>query len=132
MGLATWYGEGYCTSRKTRSGEAFDPQAFTCAVPHEWWPALAGKWLRIQLMDGARSIVVRVNDSGYLSEAGRFTWGIRRVGQLDVARWWPDENGLPIVVDLTQTAHWLLTGDGETVAVRVWCLPESPQKSSKE
>jgi len=126
LGLATWYGDAYHRARETRNGERFDAKALTCAVPDELWPALAGRTLLVQRADGQREVIVRVNDSGYLSEAGRFVWEVRTVSELDVGRWWPSPDGLPIVVDLTPAAHKLLGPDGETVQVRVWVLPGSP------
>ena len=122
VGLATWYGSAAHSGRPTRSGEAYDPHALACAVPSERWRELAGKLLRIQRLDSDNYLLVRVNDSGLLSEAGRFSWGVRRVGEYNVARWWPDEKGLPVVVDLTPIAHRYLSLDGNTVPVRVWIL----------
>jgi len=126
LGLATWYGDASHRARQTRSGERFDAKALTCAVPDELWPALTGRTLLVQSADGQREVIVRVNDSGYLSEAGRFVWEVRTVGELDVGRWWPSPDGLTIVVDLTPAAHKLLSPDGETAQVCVWVLPGSP------
>ncbi len=124
VGLATWYGNVDNVGRQTRSGEPYDPHTLTCAVPHELWDDLAGRLLRIQRMDSDSYVLVRVSDAGYLSEAGRFIWDVRRVGEQDVARWWPDEEGLPIVVDLTPAAHRFLSPDHDTVQVQVWVVQE--------
>jgi hypothetical protein len=126
LGLATWYGDAYHRARQTRSGERLNAKALTCAVPDELWPAVARRTLLVQRADGQREVLVRVNDSGYLSEAGRFVWEVRTVGELDVERWWPSLDGLAIVVDLTPAAHKLLNPDGETAQVCVWVLPGSP------
>jgi len=132
VGLATWYGGEEHIGRQTRSGEAYDPEAAACAVPQELWDELAGKTLRLQNMDGGNAVLVQVNDSGYLSEAGRFTWEVRRVGEYDVARWWPDNDGLPIVVDLTPAVHKQLSPTGQTVQVKVWIEEASAASTRAE
>ena len=123
-GLATWYGDESHRGRETRSGDPYDPDALTCAVPDELWDELAGKTLRVEGVYDGSQVIVRVNDTGYLSEAGRFTWAARRVGTYDVARWWPDDSGLSVVVDLTPAAHHLLSAERTTVRVKAWIVEE--------
>ena len=60
-GVASWYEQGTITA----SGERFDPDAMTCALPRRFKRAYMGR--RILVVDQAppyRECVVRVNDVG--------------------------------------------------------------------
>ena len=82
---------------------------------------LRGKCLLV-LASGGRSVVVRVNDSGWLTEAGRFSWDVRRAGDLDVAQYWADPGGLPVVLDFPPDAFRQISPHMETVEVRAYAV----------
>ena len=58
IGLASWYGGGESLSKRTASGERFNPDGFTAA--HRTLPF--GTMLHVSA--NGRSVVVRVNDRG--------------------------------------------------------------------
>jgi len=109
VGLATWYND----SAMVATGERFEPSRLTCAVDVAFWPVLAGQSLRVTRLDTGASIIVAVNDCGYLSRAGQFEYAVRG----GVARWWSCAQGFEIVVDLSPAAADALTGR-ETVLVQ--------------
>lgn len=117
-GLATHYDPDEHAGRETRSGEMYDALAMTGAVAAERWKELKGQCLRVVAVDSGRSVTVRVNDSGWLTEPGRFSWQVHRIGRFDVAQYWPDVLGLPVVLDLPPGPFALLSPDMETVEVR--------------
>ena len=108
-GIATYYGEQH-TGKLTRSGEVFDPDVLACAVDANLYHELYNKWLLVKTDDNA--VLVRVNDSGYLADAGVFSWQRRRIGEYDVEWFFPAAEGYNIVVDLTPKAYQLLQPRG--------------------
>jgi rare lipoprotein A len=58
-GTASWYGKRY-HGQPTASGETYDMYAMTAAHPTLPIPSYA----RVSLVDGSRSVVVRINDRG--------------------------------------------------------------------
>ncbi len=56
--VASWYGGGEGLSRRTASGEAFQPDGMTAA--HRTLPF----GTKLEVTSGARTVVVRVNDRG--------------------------------------------------------------------
>ena len=117
-GLATHYDPEEHAGRETRSGEMYDALAMTGAVAAERWKELKHQCLRVVAVDSGRAVTVRINDSGWLTEAGRFAWQMHRIGEFDVAQYWPDARGLPVVLDLPPGPFSLLSPDMETVEVR--------------
>lgn len=113
-GLATWYTDSVYVA----TGEKFDPTRLTCAVDISLWPVLAGQTVRVTRLDSGACLDVAVNDCGYLERGGQFTYGMKHVGALDVARWWPSDVGYSVVVDLSPAAADILT-HRETCAVTV-------------
>ena len=63
--LASWYGGGEKLSRRTASGEAFNPDALTAA--HRTLPIGA----RLHITANGRSVIVRINDRGPSKSTGR-------------------------------------------------------------
>lgn len=103
----------------TAIGKPFDPMALTCAVDDSLWPELRCRTLRITRLDNARSVVVTVNDWGYLYRAGWFTYDVRQVGKLDIARWWPAPPyaGYHVVIDTTIGVAALLKAEDTTLVL---------------
>lgn len=62
-GLASWYGPGF-HGRQTASGEVFDRNEMTAA--HRDLPLPS--FVRVTNVDNGRSVIVRVNDRGPVSE----------------------------------------------------------------
>ncbi len=60
----TWYCDPYI-GRLTQSGEVYTAADFTTAVPVELWDELRGHHLMV--CTPADCVLVRVNDTGYLS-----------------------------------------------------------------
>ncbi|SAK50096.1 RlpA-like lipoprotein [Caballeronia temeraria] len=58
-GVASWYGRGF-QGHRTASGERFDMHAMTAA--HRTLPL--GSWVRVTVLGGKRSVLVRINDRG--------------------------------------------------------------------
>ncbi|WP_106311443.1 septal ring lytic transglycosylase RlpA family protein [Paraburkholderia sp. BL18I3N2] len=58
-GRATWYGKPF-QGRRTASGERYDMHALTAA--HRTFPL--GTCVRVTVLNGARSVIVRINDRG--------------------------------------------------------------------
>jgi len=58
-GMATWYGKPF-QGRRTASGERYDMHALTAA--HRTFPL--GACVRVTVLNGARSVIVRINDRG--------------------------------------------------------------------
>ncbi len=54
----------------TRSGSPYSPYSLTIAVDDKLWHDLAGEWVRVTNLETEESIIVRVNDTGYLRNAG--------------------------------------------------------------
>lgn len=67
VGRATHYHD-YYHGRLTRSEEVFDQGALTAAVDDRLWPEMRDR--RLLVCAGAKCVVVRVNDTGYLADAG--------------------------------------------------------------
>jgi hypothetical protein len=86
----------------TASGEEFNTNALTCAVDKSLWPLLRGRTLRLTRLDTSASIDVVVNDWGLLQNSGWWAWGVRAVGCLEVARYWPSTEGIghQVLIDL--------------------------------
>ncbi len=63
LGRATWYGKQF-HGRRTASGEKFDMHAFTAA--HRSLPL--GSWIRVTNTANLKSVLVRVNDRGPMSQ----------------------------------------------------------------
>ena len=78
-GTASYYADHF-SGKRTASGEAYDPEAFTAA--HRSLPF--GTRLRVTDMASGRSVVVRVNDRG--------PWGGKRL--IDLSRAAARELGL--------------------------------------
>ena len=117
-GLATHYDAGSHLGRLTRSEEPYRVDSPTCAVDDELWNELAGKWLLV-VTDSGRKLVLRVNDSGYLDEAGTFSWS-------EAGYYVPDPAGWPVVLDVPETTFRRLSPSGETIHVRVWVMGRFP------
>jgi len=115
VGLATFYDYG----EVTRDGSPFLLDAPTCAVDASEWERLRGRTVLV-LADNGRWAMLRVNDTGRLYRAGRFTWDVRPRGEAQVARWWPAEQGERVVLDVPAQTFRKLSPDGETVRVQVW------------
>lgn len=62
-GQASWYGFKF-QGRRTATGEKYDMNSLTCA--HRSLPL--GSWLRVTNLHNHRSVLVRVNDRGPMSE----------------------------------------------------------------
>ena len=62
-GLASWYGPGF-HGRQTASGEIFDRNEMTAA--HRDLPLPS--FVRVTNMDNGRSVILRVNDRGPVSD----------------------------------------------------------------
>lgn len=67
-GKATYYSD-YYHGRLTRNEQTFDQEKFTAAVDDAMWPELRDR--KLLVCGESRCVVVRVNDTGYLSG-----WGI--------------------------------------------------------
>lgn len=90
--LASWYdcrGKGQCSkSKRTASGEAFNPNALTCAHRSHSFGT------RLRVSHNGRSVVCRVNDRGPfvrgrsidLSAASARAIGMRGVGRVSIER----------------------------------------------
>ena len=63
--LASWYGGGAGLSKRTASGERFNPDALTAA--HRTLPF----GTRLNVSVNGRSVIVRVNDRGPVKSTGR-------------------------------------------------------------
>ena len=63
IGRASWYGHQF-QGHRTATGEKFDMNALTCA--HRTLPL--GSWLRVTNLVNRKSIFVRVNDRGPVSD----------------------------------------------------------------
>jgi rare lipoprotein A len=66
VGEASYYGDKF-RGKKTASGEAFDPAAFTAA--HRTLPF--GTYVEVRRRDTGRAIVVRINDRGPFGKSAR-------------------------------------------------------------
>ena len=55
----------------TKSGEKFDENLLTTAVPPHRWKELKGKRLKVTSKETGKSVVVRVNDTGGFEKYGR-------------------------------------------------------------
>jgi len=74
VGLASYYTNKSVDPRwggYTKSGEMFDENDFTAAVPPKRWKELRGKKLEITSVDTGKKVVVRVNDTGGFEKYGR-------------------------------------------------------------
>lgn len=54
----------------TRSGSPYSPYSLTVGVDDTLWDELAGEWVRVTNLETGSSIIVKVNDTGYLREEG--------------------------------------------------------------
>jgi rare lipoprotein A len=66
LGEASFYGDKF-RGKKTASGEAFDPSAFTAA--HRTLPF--GTYVEVRRRDTGRAVVVRINDRGPFGKSAR-------------------------------------------------------------
>ncbi|WP_165492115.1 septal ring lytic transglycosylase RlpA family protein [Egibacter rhizosphaerae] len=84
-GEASWYGDRFA-GRPTASGEPYDPNALTAAMPPG--TVAFGTWVRVTYLATDRSVEVRINDRGPyagnrvidLSRAAADTIGLRSAG----------------------------------------------------
>ena len=63
VGVASWYGPHF-QGKRTANGESFDMNELTCA--HRSLPL--GSWVRVTNLKNHRSVFVRVNDRGPVTE----------------------------------------------------------------
>lgn len=85
VGMASWYGPHF-QGKKTANGESFDMNELTCA--HRSLPL--GSWVRVTNLKNQRSVFVRVNDRGPVTEgrvvdlsfAAAKAVGLRGVGKV--------------------------------------------------
>jgi rare lipoprotein A len=63
VGMASWYGPHF-QGKRTANGESFDMNELTCA--HRSLPM--GSWVRVTNLKNMRSVFVRVNDRGPVTE----------------------------------------------------------------
>ena len=63
VGMASWYGPHF-QGKRTANGESFDMNELTCA--HRSLPL--GSWVRVTNLKNMRSVFVRVNDRGPVTE----------------------------------------------------------------
>ena len=61
--------EQHC-GKLTRSGSPYSPYSLTVAVDDTLWDELAGEWVRVTNLESGSSIILKVNDTGHLGEAG--------------------------------------------------------------
>ena len=54
----------------TRSGSPYSPYSLTVAVDDRLWDDLDGEWVRVTNLESGDSIILKVNDTGHLREAG--------------------------------------------------------------
>jgi len=74
VGVVSYYDNGSVDPRwggKTKSGEQFDENALTAAVPPSRWKELKGKKLRVTNPKTGQTVVVKVNDTGGFGKYGR-------------------------------------------------------------
>jgi rare lipoprotein A len=82
-GQATFYGEAFA-GRRTASGEAFDPRAFTAA--HRTLPF--GTVVRVICPKSRRAVYVRINDRGPFGSRRRIIdLSSAAAERLDILRW---------------------------------------------
>ena len=73
-GVASYYDDSSVDPRwggVTKSGEKFDENKLTVAVPPSRWKELKGKRLKMTNRKNGRSVVARVNDTGGFEKYGR-------------------------------------------------------------
>ena len=73
-GVASYYTNDSVDPRwggVTKSGEKFDEELLTAAVPPHRWKELRGKKLKVTNKKSGESVVVRVNDTGGFDKYGR-------------------------------------------------------------
>lgn len=73
-GVASYYTNASVDPRwggVTKSGEKFDENALTAAVPPGRWKELKGKKLEVTDLNTGRSVMVKVNDTGGFEKYGR-------------------------------------------------------------
>jgi rare lipoprotein A len=63
VGMASWYGPHF-QGKKTANGESYDMNGLTCA--HRSLPL--GSWVRVTNLKNQRTVFVRVNDRGPVTE----------------------------------------------------------------
>ena len=68
VGTTSWYGGGEPLNKYTASGEIFDPNALTAAMPDR---AMLGKQVKVTSFKTGRSLILRVNDIGPAKRLGR-------------------------------------------------------------
>ncbi|HAL62111.1 MAG TPA: hypothetical protein DCP08_06865 [Chloroflexi bacterium] len=69
-GKITYYDCSSHCGKITRSGEPYDPASFTIAVDDDLWEEWAGELVRVTNLETGNALILRVNDTGYLSENG--------------------------------------------------------------
>jgi len=73
-GVASFYDNSSIDPRwggTTKSGDKFDENLPTAAVPPHRWKELKGKKVRVTALNTGRSVVVKVNDTGGFAKYGR-------------------------------------------------------------
>jgi rare lipoprotein A len=74
IGVASYYSNDSVDKRwggVTKSGEKFDENKLTAAVPPHRWKELKGKKLRVTNQKTGKTVVVKVNDTGGFEKYGR-------------------------------------------------------------
>lgn len=69
-GKITYYDCSSHCGKITRSGEPYNPESFTIAVDDDLREELAGELVQVTNLETGKALILRVNDTGYLSEKG--------------------------------------------------------------
>ena len=113
-GLATHYGgTGDPSYTVFRNGDPYAANAPVCAVDDSLWPDLRGAVLLV-LSESGKYGVLRVVDTGYLYNAGRFRRGKHR--------WIPAETGLRVEIDIPYETFLRVFDTDDTQRVRMWVM----------
>jgi len=125
IGLSTWY-DG--PTALTRSGEYFNLNGDTCAVDWGIYKELVGCHMLILSSDG-HAAVLRVNDSGYLYNAGLFRRS--KVSDFFLPAKSPNATGKEyrVVIDIPRDTYKRIFGNSKTRLIAAWKIPmcESPR-----
>jgi hypothetical protein len=110
-GLATYYNG---PTNITNSGGEFDPEKMACAIDISLFSQFVNRVFFVRAIKSGRTVMVMVNDSGYLYNAKQFCYSYSH------GYWLPCDRGANVVIDLTPGAFRKLSPDGETVEVEAW------------